>query len=120
VTSALRDSSGIYHGYLNVTPRQGDERLAGWASFRTRRNTQEGDRNVRVLAAAEGLHFEGAGGSCVIDDYLSRVGSHAYRELACIVAGTHATSVFIGATPVQDWTHVGPVIERAASALVER
>jgi HAMP domain-containing protein len=120
VSAALRDDGGAYYGYLNVTPREGVERLAGWASFRARRNVQEGDRDVRVLSAVEHVHFAAATGSCVIDDYRSRVGSHAYRELACIVAGGRATSVLIGAAPVQEWPATGPVIERAASALLER
>ena len=51
VTASLRDKTGIYHGYLNVTPRQGAERLNGWASFRTRRNREEGDQRVHELAS---------------------------------------------------------------------
>jgi hypothetical protein len=120
VTAALRDSRGVYRGYLNVTPRQGAEQLAGWGTFRTRRNAKEGDQRARVLAATENLRFANARGSCVVDDYLSRVGSHPYREVACIVAGRHYTNVFVGATLVPDWRSLGRVIERAASALTER
>jgi hypothetical protein len=120
VTAALRDRRGLYRGYLNVTPREGAEQLAGWAGFRTRRNTAEGDRRTRVVAAAENLRFAKARGSCVIDDYRSRVRFHEYREVACIVAGSRYTSVFVGATLVRDWTTLGPVIERAASSLAER
>ncbi len=120
VTAALRDTRGLYRGYLNVTPRQGAEQLAGWAAFRTRRNTAEGDRRTRVVAAAENLRFANARASCVIDDYRSRVGSHAYREVACIVAGSRYANVFVGATLVRDWTTLGPVIEHAASSLTER
>ena len=117
---SLRDGRGLYRGYLNVTPRQGAERLAGWADFRTTRNRAEGDRRVREQAAAEGLHFVAAGGSCVIDDYLSRVGSNPYTELACIASGRRYTNVFVGAALSRDWVRLGPVIERAASALIER
>lgn len=56
----------------------------------------------------------------MIDDYLSRVGANQYRELACIVAGRGHTDVFVGATLRGEWNRLGPVIERAASALVER
>jgi hypothetical protein len=56
----------------------------------------------------------------VIDDYLSRVGANAYRELACIVAGRGHTDVFVGATLRGEWNRLAPVIEQAASALVER
>ena len=120
VTAALRDSRGLYRGYLNVTPREGAEQLAGWAAFRTRRNMQEGDRRTRVVAAAENLRLDRARGSCVVDDYLSRVGSHPYREVACIFTGSRYTNVFIGATLVRDWPTLGRVVERAASAFTER
>jgi hypothetical protein len=120
VTASLRDRAGLYHGYLNVTPRQGRERLAGWAAFRTGRNREEGDTGVRELAAATGLGFRNAHGSCVIDDYLSGAASHPYRELACIVAGRRATSVFVGASLQHDWARIGPLLERAASYFIER
>ena len=120
VTAALRDSRGLYRGYLNVTPRQGAEQLAGWATFRVARNTQEGDRRTRIVAAAENLRLDRARGSCVVDDYLSRVGSHPYREVACIFTGSRYTNVFVGATLVRDWPTLGRVVERAASAFTER
>ena len=120
VTAALRDSKGLYRGYLNVTPRQGAEQLAGWVAFRTRRNMQEGDQRTRVVAAAENLRFGSARGSCVIDDYLSRVGSHPYREVACIFTGSRYTNVFVGAVLVRDWATLGRVVERAASGFTER
>jgi hypothetical protein len=120
VTAALRDRAGLYAGYLNVTPRQGREQLAGWAAFRTRRNAEDGDGRVHELAAAEGIGFTNARGSCVIDQYLSRVGAHRYRELACIVAGPAHTSVFVGAALDSDWRTLGPVVERAAGSLRER
>ncbi|HEV3284058.1 MAG TPA: hypothetical protein VG010_07615 [Solirubrobacteraceae bacterium] len=119
VTASLRDNAGRYRGYLNVTPRQGEEQLAGWAAFRTGRNRSEGDANVRLVASAENLSIAGARASCVIDDYLSRVGAHPYRELACILAGPRATNVFVGAALLSDWPTLGPVIDRSASALVE-
>ena len=84
------------------------------------RNTQEGDRRTRVLAAAENLRLDRARGSCVVDDYLSRLGSHPYREVACIFTGSRYTNVFVGATLVRDWPTLGRVVERAASAFTER
>jgi hypothetical protein len=120
VTAAMRDARGLYRGYLNVTPRQGAEQLAGWAAFRISRNHSEGDKRVHELAAAEGLRVGNGRASCLIDDYLSRVESHRYRELACIVAGRRDTSVFIGATLVSDWPRLAGTIEGAASALIER
>jgi len=120
VSVAQRDRRGLYRAYLNLTPREGVESPRGWAAFRTQRNRDEGDRHVGLVAAAEGLQFAGARGSCVIDDYLSRVGANPYRELACIVAGPRHTDVFVGATLRADWNRLGPVVERAASALIER
>jgi hypothetical protein len=120
VSAALR-GGGHYRGYLNVTPRQGSEQLAGWARFRTTRNSSEGDTRVRPVASAEGLRFRyAARGSCVIDDYLSRVGANPYRELACIVSGRRSTSVFIGAALRRDWPLLAPLIRRAAGALLVR
>jgi len=120
VTEALRDSRGIYHGYLNITPRQGVEQLHGWTAFRTGRNRDEGDTRVHVIAAAEDVSFGDARASCVIDDYRSRVGSHPYRELACLIAGDRHTNVFVGAALVSDWPRLRGLIERAARAVRER
>jgi hypothetical protein len=121
VSFAIRDRAGRYLGYLNVTPRQGAERLAGWAAFRTARNAADGDRHVRTRSAAEDVRFAGgARGSCVTDEYLSRVGANPYRELACIVSGRHATSVFVGAVLTPRWRTLGPIVERSAALLIER
>jgi hypothetical protein len=120
VTAALRDHAGRYLGYLNVTPRQGAERLAGWAAFRIARNREEGDKRVRMLAASQGVRFIAARGSCVVDQYQSRVGQHRYRELACIVSGRAHTSVFVGAALVSSWSAIGPILTRAASVFLER
>ena len=120
VSVSLRDDRGLYVGYLNVTPRQGAEQLHGWAAFRTNRNREEGDGHVSQVAAAEGLRFRNARGSCVIDDYVSRVGSHPYREIACIVKGHRDTDVFIGAALRHDWRTLRGTLERAASSLLQR
>jgi hypothetical protein len=75
VTTSLRALSGLYVGYLNATPQQGTEQLHGWAAFRIDHNREEGDTQVRQVAAAEDLPFTNAHGSCVIDDYLGICGS---------------------------------------------
>jgi hypothetical protein len=56
----------------------------------------------------------------VIDDYLSRVGSHPYREIACIISGRRHTDVFIGAALQHDWKALDGTLERAASAFLQR
>ncbi|MBV9174923.1 MAG: hypothetical protein JOZ81_33085 [Chloroflexi bacterium] len=119
VTEALRDQAGLYVGYLNVTPREGAEQLHGWAAFRTHRNSEDGDGQVHQVAAAEGLSFRDARGSCVIDDYYSRVGSHRYREIACLITGRHHTDVFVGAALMREWPALSPTLERAASSIFQ-
>jgi hypothetical protein len=120
VSFALRDAQGRYLGYLNVTPRQGEERLRGWAAFRLSRNREEGEGGVRALASREGVAFPGARGSCVIDDYTSRAGANPYRELACIVRGRRTESVLIAAALRPDWGRLAQSLARAAEALAER
>jgi hypothetical protein len=120
VTAALQDGGGLYAGYVNITPRQGAEQLEGWARFRIGHIRDEGGTSVRQLAAAEGLQFRSGTGSCVIDQYLSRVGSHPYREIACIVSGRRNTGVFIGAALQRDWPTLGRTVEQAGSALLQR
>lgn len=111
---------GLYLGYLNVTPRQGAEQLAGWAAFRAARNAGDGDKHVRIVNSAENVAFTNARGSCVTDEYLSKVGANAYRELACIVAGRHSTSVFVGAALAGEWSKLGPIVKHSAATLIER
>ncbi len=109
---ALLGSGHAYLGYLNLTPRQGSETLANWPKFRVEHNADEGDRNVRTLAATTsrggGMETE----SCVEDSYVTA--THArYTELACLLQGRRATAVVVGAGPPQTWASVSPLLERA-------
>jgi hypothetical protein len=113
--TASRTAGGQILGYLNVTPQQGDERLDNWASFRPAHNREEGDSNLVPLASATGLHFRGGVGSCVKDRYATE-SEHHYVEVACIVRGTEATTVIVGAAPPPVWSQFSPVIERAISS----
>jgi hypothetical protein len=74
---------------------------------------------VVQVAAAEGLRFRNARGSCVIDDYLSKVGRNPYREIACLVAGRRHTDVLIAAALKRDWSTLSGTLERAVSAFVQ-
>jgi hypothetical protein len=117
VSAATRAESGAIRGYLNATPQQGAETLGSWSSFRVDHNGDEGDVNVKQIASATNLRFRHAHGSCVIDTYSSST-RHRYREIACIVAGTSATTVVVGAAPPAQWAQQGPVIERAISSFI--
>src|SRR5436305_9184491 len=75
-TVVVRGADGDLLGYLNLTPRQGKETLADWSSFRPDHDRDEGDRSVRVLAAASGLTFPTGHGSCVKDAYTTQTGAH--------------------------------------------
>jgi hypothetical protein len=114
-TLVSRGPSGQIVGYLNATPRQGDENAANWASFRVAHNRGEGDREVRRLAFARDLHFRSATGSCVIDSYMTSSGNR-YREIACLVAGRSSTTVIVAAAPPSRWHSERSLLQRAVNA----
>ena len=116
-TAVLLRRPQAFLGYLNITPRQSSETLSGWSSFRIKHNAEEGDRDVRPLAVAQGLHFRTGRGSCVRDSYTTGTGVR-YVELACLVSGTRGSTVIVGAAPPANWSSVSPAIERAISALI--
>lgn len=115
VSTALLGRHGRIRGYLNATPRSGDETLANWAAFRPDHNRDEGDRAVVREASAAGLRFRPATGSCVVDRYTTTTSAH-YREIACIVRGPRATTVVVGAAPPADWARVAPQLRRAIAS----
>lgn len=111
-TAVLLAPSRHFLGYLNLTPRQADEQVAKWTTFRLEHNREEGDRNVKRVAGATGLRFHTGSGSCVEDMYATEVGAH-YREIACLVTGSQASAVIVGATPPADWRRMAPILQRA-------
>jgi hypothetical protein len=116
ITAELTDASGVVIGYLNATPRQGNETLAGWPDFRV--DHQHGEETA-VLEEGRAFHlaFRGGTGSCVIDHYTTPQGHHVYREVACYVAGHGKASVLVAAAPPARWsTALGTELERAVSA----
>ena len=62
------------------------------------------------------LPFRGGRGSCVIDDYVTRVRGHHFREIACFVQGANASSVVVVAAPIALWSRNGPWLERVIAA----
>jgi hypothetical protein len=116
-SAAVRDATGRIHAYLNVTPRQGDERLRGFAAFRVDRLAGEHDQSVHLEAAAEGLALHGGHRSCVLDDYVTRIGHHHYRELACFVVGSRGgAAVVVAAATIADWGHFESQLQRAVAS----
>ncbi len=115
-TVALRGPDGRFLGYLNLTPREGAETLADWASFRTSHNAEEGDRDVRRLASAANLRFLSGRGSCVKDSYTTRTGAR-YVEIACLVIGPRAQSVIVAAASPDAWDREVATLERAIEGL---
>jgi hypothetical protein len=114
-TAVLRTPSGEIAGYLNATPRQGAESPRNWTRFRLAHNRDEGEREVRLLAAATHLRFRSGTGSCVLDSYRTQ-GGNRYREVACIVSGRSATTVIVGAAPPLRWQAEAPAIEQAVNS----
>lgn len=115
-TSAALRQNGRLVGYLNLTPRQGAERQAGWTAFRLAHNRAEGFRAVRLLGAAAGLRFRHGTGACVRDSYATSTGAR-YVEIACLVSGVHGSSVIVAAAPPAQWPAQAATLERALSAL---
>jgi hypothetical protein len=101
-------------GYLNATPRQGNETLADWSRFRPQHNQGEGDRNVRLVAATTDGRFRSGRGACVIDTYTtSKAG---YREIACLVSGPGSRAVVVAAAPTAVWDQQAATLQRAVSS----
>jgi hypothetical protein len=115
VSVATRDKSGRVLVYLNSTPQQGHENLGNWPQFRIAHDRAE-STSVHREAAAVGLGFLDAVGSCVIDHYITRYHANHYREIACFVQGNTTASVVVGAALQSEWTRAAPLLERAISA----
>lgn len=116
VSAAQFNAEGGYLLYLNATPKQGAENLPHWATFRLRFLRSDDATSARLDAAATSVRFRGGTGSCVIDDYITKIGAHHYEELACLVQGHRGASVVVAAAPAERWAKVGPLLERAVAA----
>ena len=103
-------------GYLNATPRQGNETLADWSRFRPQHNEGEGDRGERLVAATSDARFRSGRGACVIDTYTTSKAS--YREIACLVSGPGSSAVVVAAAPIALWDQQAATLQRAVSNFV--
>ena len=84
-TFAYLGSGGTYLAYLNVTPLQGDEGLAGWAGFRLDHLRDDDAISAREDGAVQSVRTGQSLRSCVTDDYVTKIGQHHFHEVACFV-----------------------------------
>lgn len=115
-SAELRAKRGRLAGYLNLTPRRGNETLRSWPEFRVDHNGEERDRHVTGLASAEHLRFRSGSGSCVRDSYTTFTGAR-FIEIACLVIGRSHGVVIVAATPPGSWSRVAPELERAVASV---
>jgi hypothetical protein len=115
-TAVLFDRDHRFLGYLNITPRQSNETLANWGRFRVEHNSEEHDRGITTLAAASELRFRTGRGACIRDAYTTSAGTR-YIELACLVVGSKASTVIVGASPPRSWGRISPTLERAIASM---
>jgi hypothetical protein len=113
---ALLGDGQRIEGYLNATPRQGNETLADWSRFRPKHNEGEGDRGVHVIAATADGRFRSGRGACVIDAYATSKAS--YREIACLVSGPGSSAVVVAAAPTALWAQQATMLQRAVSSFI--
>jgi hypothetical protein len=106
--------AGLITEYLNATPKQANETLENWASFRTAHNRNEGDSHEQVLAAARDLRFRNGQGACVIDHYGTIRTRH--QEIASPVPAPAGETVIVAGLAAR-WAHDAPALERAVSAV---
>ncbi len=120
VSAARLGPDGRLQLYLNATPGQGTERPAHWAAFRLSRLRSDDAVSAREDAVAVGVKFRGGTGSCVIDDYVTRIGGHHYQEIACLVQGRTSASVIVAASPASMWVQARPLLLQAVAAYLVR
>jgi hypothetical protein len=116
VSAATVGRDGNFSVYLNATPQEGDERLAGWAQSRIGHLRGDDASSVHEESSAEDLAFRSGRGSCVIDNYVTKVGHHPFHEIACLVEGAKGGSVVVAAAPSPAGNRVNATLERAISS----
>ena len=116
VTVGSTARSGAVLLYLNVTPKQGDETLHNWPDFRLEHLREDGQSVVHLDGVSGPLGFRGGHGRCVMDNYTTDIHHNHYNEIACIVQGTHATSVLVAATSTAVWQANRALLEKVVSS----
>ena len=120
VSVARLGPDGKFLLYLNATPRQGEETLRNWSSYRLRVLTGDDASRATLDGAAVNQRFRGGTGSCVVDNYVTRVDAHRYTELACLVQGRSGASVIVAAAPTALWPTARALLAQAVSAYTVR
>ena len=116
VSAAQFTAAGGYLIYLNATPKQSTETLRNWPGFRIEHLKKENAVTARLLAVSRGVRFLGGTGTCVVDDYVTKIKSNHYTELACFVRGQTTASVIVAAAPTARWPSASAVLMRAVAA----
>ncbi len=116
VSTVLKDRNGTFLVYLNGGPKTGNEQMSNWPASRIDHLREERNRRVHEDAHASALPFRGGTGSCVIDDYFTRLKAHHYREIACFVQGRTTASVLVATALASEWPKYGSLLERAVGA----
>jgi hypothetical protein len=114
LSAVERNATGSLVGYLNLTPRQGDETAAQWERFRLGHLRGDHEHAVRAIAYSPSVRLAGGRGACLTDAYTTTTGAR-YEELACIVEGRRS-AVVVGAAPPARWAAQEPVIAKAIAS----
>lgn len=116
VSAAVTGPNGELGIYFNATPQEGGESQSNWPGFRLAHLTGEHAVSATRLTDRSGMPFRGGTGSCVEDTYVTRIGAHKYREMACLVTGSRGGSVLVVAAPAASWDRDGAVLKQAVNA----
>ena len=116
VSAALTAPDGELLVYLNATPQQGEESQANWPAFRLDHLTGENAASAARISNRTAMMFRGGSGSCVADRYVTRIGAHEYREMACLVGGARGGSVLVVATAAESWDRYAPLLEQVVDS----
>jgi hypothetical protein len=120
VSAEIGAPNGDLQVYLNATPQQGDESQANWPQFRLENLTGEHAASATRTSSRDGMMFRGGTGSCVADSYVTSIGVHSYREIACLVAGARGSSVLVVATPTGSWDRYRPLLQQAVDSYLAK
>ena len=103
-------------GYLNATPAVAGERLGHWVGFRLHHNREEGDRQVRFLAARRQVSLGmKTVATCVQDAYSTSTAR--YIEIACLAQTPTKRTVIVAASPKRTWNQQWRTLTRAIDAI---